>query len=95
MDARNASGVDVRWSTGDLQRAVGIIFGADVVGLSDGTPSANTLNDICDVFGPRKSKFMGTWIIVSGPTWGFPVGVTWGMGGRNWGGGVTRFVAPM
>src|SRR6185312_7523201 len=73
----------------------GIVFGADVGGLSTGTPSANTLNDICDRFGPRKSKFMGTWIIVSGPTWGWPVGTLWGAVGLTWGGGVTRFVPPL
>lgn len=72
----------------------GLIFGADVVGLSTGTPLADKLNAIVELLGPAKGRFMGTWVIVSGPTWGWPVGVTWGMGGRTWGGGVTRFVAP-
>ena len=37
----------------------GLVFGADVVGLSDGTPSAETLNDICDRLGPQKVRVRG------------------------------------
>ena len=90
----DAPGLDLRRGASDPQHAVGVVFGADVVGLSDGTPSAETLNDICDRFGPRKSAFVGTWIIVSAPSWGFPIGAAWGDSGRTWGGGSTRFVAP-
>lgn len=73
----------------------GILFGADVVGLSTGTALANKLNAIVRLWKPSKARFMGTWIIVSSPTWGWPIGVTWGQVARNWGGGVTRFVAPI
>jgi hypothetical protein len=73
----------------------GILFGADVVGLSAGTPLAKQLNALVDLWRPRKARFMGTWVIVSGPTWGWPVGTLWGAGGRTWGGGVTRFVPPV
>jgi hypothetical protein len=78
----------------------GIIVGADFtppIGsiFQGGDPSAQLLNQIVATWKPAKARFMGTWVIVSGPTWGWPVGVTWGMGGRTWGGGVTRFVAPL
>lgn len=72
----------------------GIIFGADVAGLSDGTALAAQLNAIVRLWKPAKARFMGTWIVVSGSIWGWPLGVTWGSGGRNWG-GVSRFVAPV
>jgi hypothetical protein len=73
----------------------GIIFGADVAGLTVGSQSAATLNQIVAAWKPAKARFMGTWIIVSGPTWGWPVATAlWGAGGRTWGGGVTRFIPP-
>jgi hypothetical protein len=72
----------------------GIIFGADVPELSDGSPAAQRLNAIVDKWRPRKARFMGTWVVVSGPTWDFPIGVAWDDGGRVWGGGSTRFVQP-
>jgi hypothetical protein len=72
----------------------GIVFGADVVGLSTGSDSAKVLNGLVRLWKPEKARFMGTWIIVSGPTWGWPVGTKWGDMGLTWGGGVTRFVPP-
>ncbi|HXU65065.1 MAG TPA: hypothetical protein VN962_25375 [Polyangia bacterium] len=78
-----------------LWNQFGIIFGADVSDLIVGSARAAQLNAIVDQWRPRKARFMGTWIIVSGPTWGWPVGVTWGQVGRTWGGGVTRFIPPL
>ncbi len=77
-----------------LWNQFGIVFGADVSDLTVGSARAAQLNAIVDQWRPRKARFMGTWIIVSGPTWGWPVGVTWGQAGRTWGGGVTRVIPP-
>ncbi len=72
----------------------GIVFGADVSGLTTGSTSAQQLNQLVATWKPAKARFMGTWIVVSGNVWGWPLGVTWGAGGRTWGGS-SRFVAPM
>lgn len=77
-----------------LWNQFGIVFGADVAGLSAGTPLAALLNATVDTWRPRKARFMGTWIVVSGTIWGWPIGANWGDGGRNWG-GVSRFVPPI
>ncbi len=87
------------WRGPELWGQFGILFGADFtppIGTTfqDGDPSADLLNRLIKQWKPPKSVFMGTWVVVSGPTWGWPVGVTWGMGGRVWGGGSTRFVSP-
>lgn len=74
----------------------GIVFGADVPTLTVGSDDARTLNQLVATWKPAKARFMGTWIIVSGPTWGWPVGVAWGDVGRNWDNtGVTRFIPPL
>ncbi|HVZ88103.1 MAG TPA: hypothetical protein VHG72_14115 [Polyangia bacterium] len=73
----------------------GIVFGADVSGLTAGSQMAATLNQLVALWKPAKARFMGTWIIVSGPTWGWPPGTVWGGAGLTWGGGVTRFIPPM
>jgi hypothetical protein len=77
----------------------GIVFGADPavpVGttLQDGDPSADLLNDLVDEWKPSEWSFMGTWVVLSGPTWGWPFTVEWGDSGRAWGGGSTRFISP-
>jgi hypothetical protein len=72
----------------------GILFGADVAAIDVGTPATERLFEIVAEWKPGKARFMGIWIIVSGPTWGWPTTVTWGAGGRNWGGGSTRFIPP-
>jgi len=72
----------------------GLVFGADVVSLTVGSQLAAALNATVRLWKPAKALFVGTKIIVSGPTWGWPLGVTWGAGGRTWGGGVTRFIPP-
>ena len=89
----NFDGSDPRYWT-----QFGIIFGADVVGLSAGTPLANQLNAIVDLWRPRKARFMGTRVQVTGPWWDWPIGVQWDQGGRLWADGITtgisRFVPP-
>ena len=73
----------------------GIVFGADVPGLSTGTALANQLNATVNLWRPLKAKFMGTWIVLSGSIWGWtPAAAIWGAGGRTWGGS-SRFVSPM
>jgi hypothetical protein len=77
----------------------GLLFGADFtppIGsvFQDGDPSAKLLNALVRTWKPGKARFLGSWVVVSGPTWGWPLGVEWGDLGRVWGGGVTRFVAP-
>lgn len=71
----------------------GIMFGADVIGLADGTQAALQLNAIVREWKPSKAKYMGAKIVVSGAVWGWPFGITWGMAGLTWG-GVTRFITP-
>lgn len=72
----------------------GLVFGADVADLTVGSPLAAALNATVRLWKPAKARFMGTWVIVSGPTWGWPIGVEWGDPGRVWGGGVTRYIPP-
>lgn len=72
----------------------GIVFGADVSGLSTGTAKAAALNQIVRLWKPAKARFMGTWVIVSGPVWGWPIGAAWGDLGRVWDIAVSRFVSP-
>lgn len=88
-----------RWKFGGVPKwnpnAFSIIFGADVPELTLGSPAAKRLNEIVDEWRPRKARFMGTWIIISGLAWGWPPGVhTWGEGGLVWG-GVVRVIPPM
>lgn len=71
----------------------GILFPADVSGLTDGSDLAARLNGIVRTWKPGKARFMGTTIILSGAIWGWPLAATWGGGGRTWGGS-TRFVSP-
>lgn len=88
-----------RWKFGGVPawnpNAFSIIFGADVPELTFGSPAAERLNGIVDEWRPRKARFMGTWIIISGLAWGWPPGVhTWGEVGLVWG-GVVRVIPPM
>lgn len=71
----------------------GILFGADVSGLTDGSASAQQLNALVRTWKPDKARFMGTWIVLSGSIWGWPLSALWGDVGRMWGGS-SRFVAP-
>lgn len=71
----------------------GIMFGANIADLSDGTQKALTLNKIVRDWKPAKARYMGAKVVVSGAVWGWPIGITWGQVGLTWG-GVTRFIAP-
>ncbi len=91
-------GTHTRWlfdaSPPNQWNEFGIVFGADVSGLSTGTAKADALNAIVRLWKPAKARFMGTWVIVSGPFWGWPIGAAWGDLGRVWDVGVSRFVSP-
>jgi hypothetical protein len=88
-------GTHVDWGFGaplpSQWQQFGIIFGADVAGLSAGTALANVLNTLVAAWKPAKAQYMGCWVVVSGSIWGWPIGVTWGAGGRTWG-GTSRFI---
>lgn len=71
----------------------GLVFGADVSGLDVGTDKALLINTLVTLWKPGKARFMGTRVMVSGSHWGWPIGVTWGAGGRTWG-GTSRFIPP-
>jgi hypothetical protein len=84
----------------------GILFGANVVAggalpddLAAGSESAAILNRIVHLWKPAKARFMGTWVVVAGPTWDWPIGAAWNDVGRNWGDGVTtgvsRYIPPL
>lgn len=79
----------------------GIIFGADVVAggalpddLEEGSRSADTLNKIVRQWKPAKARFMGTWVVVTAPVYGWPVGTQWGQVGLDWGESDSRFISP-
>ena len=82
------------WDSSGKSNRFGLIFGADVSGLTTGSALAAILNGLVSTWKPGKGLFMGTIVVISLPIWGWPIGVTWGAGGRTWGGGSGRFVAP-
>lgn len=65
----------------------GILFGADVPGLTAGSASAKLLNRLVDTWKPSKALFMGTIVVETAPVWGWPIGTLWGDVGLVWGGG--------
>jgi hypothetical protein len=71
-----------------------IVFGADVAGLSAGTRTAQVLTDLVTLWKPAKARYMGCWVVVSGPIWGWPPTAAWGLGGRTWDTGSVRFIPP-
>lgn len=71
-----------------------IFFGADVVGLDVGTAMADALNRIVRLWKPAKARFMGTWVIVTGPVWDWPVGTLWNPG-INWDDSESRHIPPL
>jgi len=77
-----------------LWNQFGILFGATVSGLTPGSQLASVLNGLVRLWKPGKARYMGCWIINSGPTWGWPVGTKWGDLGLTWGGGSTTFIPP-
>lgn len=73
----------------------GIVFGADVSGLTTGSQKAAILNQLVALWKPAKARFMGTWVIASGVAWGWPVGLKWGAVGLKWGAATgNRFIPP-
>lgn len=83
------------WTFGDARRwnRFGIVFGADVAGLTVGSPLANTLNSTVALWKPAKALYVGAWVMVSGVAWGWPLGITWGQLGLTWGAsGTVRFI---
>jgi hypothetical protein len=72
----------------------GIIFGADVPTLVDGSPEADSLNRIVRLWKPAKARFMGTWVVVTAPVWGWPPDTEWGQAGLDWGESDSRFIPP-
>lgn len=72
----------------------GIIFGADVAGLSAGSASAAVLNQLVASWKPAKARYMGCWVIVSGTVWGWPPTAKWGDAGRLWSSATVRFIPP-
>jgi hypothetical protein len=72
----------------------GLLFGADYAPLTVGSQAALQLDAIIRAWKPAKARYMGCWVVLSGSIWGWPFGVTWGAGGRTWGGS-SRFIAPL
>lgn len=73
----------------------GIVFGADVPGLSDGTPMADTLNQIVSTWKPAKARYMGCLVVIAGPVYDWPPGVNkWDDAGLVYDGGSVRRIAP-
>lgn len=68
-----------------------IFIGADVAGLDVGTPLADTLNRIVRAWRPAKARYMGCWVIVTGPVWDWPVGTLWDPG-INWDASESRHI---
>ncbi len=77
----------------DAFNQFGIMFGANIADLYDGSQKAITLNALVREWKPAKARYMGAKVVVSGAVWGWPIGITWGQVGLTWG-GVTRFIAP-
>ncbi len=72
-----------------------LIFGADVAGLSEGTTLADILNRTVRQWKPAKARFMGTYVVVTAPVWGWPPETEWGQAGLDWGESESRFVPPL
>jgi hypothetical protein len=77
----------------EIWNQFGLFFGADVSTLTVGSAAAEALNALIRTWKPAKARFMGTWIELTAPWWGWPIGSTWGAGGRVWG-GTMRFLPP-
>jgi hypothetical protein len=70
-----------------------IIFPANVPALTVGSPLATALNDAVKRWKPGKMVFVGTFVIESGITLGWPPGRTLGTD-PNLGGNVIRYLPP-
>lgn len=87
------SGWNFDWRDTGYWNQFGIVFGADIPALVDGSQQARILNATVRAWKPGKARYMGAIVVVSGAIWGWPLGVTWGMAGRTWG-GVARYITP-
>lgn len=78
----------------NLWNRFGIVFGADFtiggISLATGTAVATILGNLVRTWKPAKAYYVGAWVIVSGPIWGWPPTAVWGVG--TWGGGSSRFI---
>lgn len=95
----NHTGWTFDWRPASIWNQFGVLFGADVSGLSAGSPLAQILTKTVLAWKPAKARYMGCWVVVSGPTWDWPIGANhWNDGGLLWADGtttgVTRFIPP-
>jgi hypothetical protein len=88
------SGMTWDSSPASIWNQFAIIFGADVPGLTDGSDLADELNRIVRLWKPAKARFMGTYVVVTAPVWGWPPSTKWGDPGLKWGDGSSRFISP-
>jgi len=76
----------------------------DVLGFVSGTnpfasPSASTQNmirQLANTWRPAKATFMGTWAMINGNQWGWPISPTkkWGDPGLKWGASSHAYFGP-
>jgi hypothetical protein len=71
----------------------GLVFPVDVPTLTAGSQLAASLNATVRKWKPSKALFVGTWVIESGLTLGWPTGRTLG-GDPDLGGNVIRYIPP-
>jgi hypothetical protein len=71
----------------------GIVFPVDVPSLTLGSSLATQVNDGARKWKPGKAVFVGTWVIQTGITLGWPTGRTLGTD-PNLGGNVIRYLPP-
>lgn len=71
----------------------GIVFPEDVVDLTEESPLATALHVEVERWRPGKMVYVGTWVIVTGQTLGWPTGRTLGTE-PNLGGNDVRYIPP-
>lgn len=77
--------------TGALWSRFALLFETDAANLS-GQAGQAILNSIVNRWRPGFDSFMGTYVLLAGRLWGWPITEVWGSG--NWGGNSVRFVPP-
>ena len=73
----------------EIWNQFGIVFGADVAGLTVGSPLALERDQLGRSWAPAKARYMGAKIFVTGPFWDWPFGAAWDASGRLWADGIT------
>jgi hypothetical protein len=81
-------GRDTFWSE------FGIVFPANVASLTAGSALAASLNDAVEKWKPGGKLFIGTWVIETGRTLGWPAGARTCGTDPNLGGNVVRYIPP-